>query len=394
MKIFKTHQCSTVEEMAISELQKLLDILKVVKIDTKIPTLQKCNLKPLQPEDSLYELRNLINDYIFHIDMFGVFGVYTAATCYMIQLERLILHCEDMKLYYLLNCVNTTIAYIKHTCEKFMGNCTVKEILQRYVSDQLNVLIQILREFKTESGQPLCSIIFVDRRFTAKILYHILRSLADDVEFSDIKADFMVGYNNSPYNTTREGLYVAKQNKKVLTAFTNKDINLVVASNVLEEGIDIPNCTLVVKFNKLLNYRSYIQSKGRARHKDSYYYIMVKDKDAAKFYQNYTTYLKVEKVLNDFLVGQNTTRSDPSQMEIERMYNELEFPPYIVKSARVDLLSAVALLSQYCQSFSSDKYTTYCPEWYIEENNNNQVRVVILMPLPCPIKEPIQVDCY
>lgn len=73
------------------------------------------------------------------------------------------------------------------------------------------------------------------------------------------------------------------------------------------------------------------------------------------------------------------------------MYNELEYPPYVVNSARVDLLSAVTLLCQYCQSFSCDKYTTYSPEWYIEKDIFKKQRVVILMPLPCPIKEPIMV---
>lgn len=75
------------------------------------------------------------------------------------------------------------------------------------------------------------------------------------------------------------------------------------------------------------------------------------------------------------------------------MYNELEMPPYVVNSARVDLLSAIPLLCQYCQSFSSDQYTVYAPEWYLETNALNRVRVVILMPLPCPIKEPVQVGC-
>lgn len=284
--------------MAVQELNSLLDIIMKVKIDTKTPTLQKSNLKPLEPEDGLSELRNLIKDFIFHVDMFGVFGVYTAAICYMIQLERLILHCEDIKLYYLLNTVNTVISHIKHTCEKCMGECTIKEKIERFVSDQVKVFVEVLREFKAQSNQELCSIIFVERRFTAKILFHILKAISEDPEFAYIKPDFMVGYNNSPYNTTREGLYVAKQNRKVVTAFSNKEINLVVASNVLEEGVDIPNCTLVVKFNKPANYRSYIQSKGRARHKESYYYMLVQESDLLKFYTNYTMYLQVEMTLN------------------------------------------------------------------------------------------------
>lgn len=92
------------------------------------------------------------------------------------------------------------------------------------------------------------------------------------------------------------------------------------------------------------------------------------------------------------MVGQNDNRPEPSQYSIDRMYNELEFPPYVVNEARVDLLSAIALLCQYCQSFNSDKYTVYAPEWYFEKNSLHMVRIAILMPLPCPIREPIMVS--
>lgn len=298
LKIFKKHQHTEIEAMTLATLSNLLDILSSAKLEAKAPTLQKTTLKPLKPDDGLHELRCMVNDFIFHVDMFGIFGIHTAAICYMVQLQRLIMHCEDIKLYSLFNCVNTTIAHIKHICEELMGNCSIQEKLKRYTSDQVKTLIQVLREFKARSEQELCSIVFVDRRFTAKILYHILKSMTEDPEFSYIKPDFMVGYSNSPYNTTREGLYVAKQNKKVVTGFCNKELNLVVASNVLEEGIDIPNCTLVIKFNKPATYRSYIQSKGRARHKQSFYYIMVESSEYTKYYQNYVMFQQVETILN------------------------------------------------------------------------------------------------
>lgn len=267
-------------------------------LETKTYTLQKNNLKPLEPGDGLQELRCMVKDFIFHLDMFGVLGIYTAAICYSIQLERLIMHCEDIKLFNLFTCVQTTVSHIKHLCQRHMGECTPEEKIERYTSDQVKVLIEVLREFRQRSKQELCSIIFVDRRFTAKILFHLLKMISELPEFSYIKPDFMVGYNNSPYSTTREGLYVAKVNKKVVQTFCNKETNLLVASNVLEEGVDIPNCTLVVKFNKPSTYRSYIQSKGRARHKESFYYILVQDAEVIKFSQNYQTFRQVEQILN------------------------------------------------------------------------------------------------
>lgn len=299
LKVFKKHKHCEIEKITLNLLNSLLEILDKVTIETKVYTLQKTTLKPLQFEDGLKELRCLIKDFIYHVDMFGVLGIHTAAICYLIQLECLILHCEDVKLYYLFKNTSTTIAHIKHVCEEYMDECSLEDKLKFHVSDQVKVLIEVLREFRNRSDQELASIVFVDRRFTAKILYHILKLVSEEPEFSYIKPDYIVGYNNNPYNNTRESLYVSKQNKRTVQAFCDKEVNLMVSSNVLEEGIDIPNCTLVVKFNKPTNYRSYVQSKGRARHKKSFYYILVSDEDYNTFKRNYMMFCEIEKILNN-----------------------------------------------------------------------------------------------
>jgi endoribonuclease Dicer len=66
---------------------------------------------------------------------------------------------------------------------------------------------------------------------------------------------------------------------------------------VLEEGIDIPECNLVVKFDLPKNYRSYIQSKGRARHRNSKYYIMVPRVRGSTFNTAYGSYQNTESAV-------------------------------------------------------------------------------------------------
>lgn len=270
-----------------------------LKINRSPVTKNTLNLKPLAPDDGLKDLRNLIKDAIYHIQMLGIFGSFKATMAYIIQLERLKLHCDDTKMYCIFSSVLSLFVQIKSIFQSEMKNIEPKDQIMRFSSDKIHVLIDILREYKVTSKQELCAILFVERRFTAKILYHILMALSEIDEFSFIKSNFIVGYNNNPYNSTREGMYVAKQNKKVFTGFYEKECNLIVASNVLEEGIDMPNCSLVVKFDKPTNYRSYVQSKGRARHRDSFYYIMVSTPDYRKFQANYYTFQAVENILNN-----------------------------------------------------------------------------------------------
>lgn len=55
-------------------------------------------------------------------------------------------------------------------------------------------------------------------------------------------------------------------------------INVLIATDVLEEGIDVQQCNLVIMFDRISTFRSYIQSKGRARMKGSEYIILNDEK--------------------------------------------------------------------------------------------------------------------
>ncbi|CAF4790786.1 unnamed protein product, partial [Rotaria sp. Silwood2] len=61
----------------------------------------------------------------------------------------------------------------------------------------------------------------------------------------------------------------AKYQRQVIREFRTGEINVLVATAVVEEGLDIPQCDLVFRFNKPPNFSSYMQSKGRARAKQN-----------------------------------------------------------------------------------------------------------------------------
>lgn len=80
------------------------------------------------------------------------------------------------------------------------------------------------------------------------------------------------------------------------------------------------------------------------------------------------------------------------------MYSEDPLPRYYVAgtdSAYVDMQNAISTLCQYCQSLPSDIYTSYTPEWYIQQKTEslgvNLNSVVILLPIICPLRDVIQV---
>lgn len=89
---------------------------------------------------------------------------------------------------------------------------------------------------------------------------------------------------------------------QVLRKFRAHETNLLIATSIVEEGVDIPKCNLVVRFDLPTEYRSYVQSKGRARAPISNY-VMLADTDKIKsFEEDLKTYKAIEKVRTEKLI--------------------------------------------------------------------------------------------
>ena len=70
---------------------------------------------------------------------------------------------------------------------------------------------------------------------------------------------------------------------KTLKAFKNGDLNIIVSTSVLEEGVDIRICNLVIRFDKPKTFRPYVQSRGRARAKESNYILLCTNQEKQDF---------------------------------------------------------------------------------------------------------------
>ena len=131
-----------------------------------------------------------------------------------------------------------------------------------------------------DQEHELCGIVFVERRYTALVLSEQINTVAEhDPELSFVKSKFVIGQGTDVKVFHSNEAEMSFQQEEVLRQFRRYKFNLLIATSVVEEGLDIPECNVVCHFDFPKNFRSYVQSKGRARAKDSRYYMLVDRKE-------------------------------------------------------------------------------------------------------------------
>lgn len=148
------------------------------------------------------------------------------------------------------------------------------------------------------------------------------------------------------------------------------------ATQVAEEGLDFQACNLVIRFDAIQTYKGYIQSRGRARKKDSEFIVMIEHgSDAYNKYQSKVAGEGQLKALED--------KRDPEDLADEP---ELENTPrFIVPETGAVLTydNAIALLSEACSLIPTDAYSPSShPDWKLEGFTDKYFNVVSLPMMP------------
>ncbi|KAF7405409.1 hypothetical protein HZH66_004315 [Vespula vulgaris] len=342
------------------------------------------------------KLLNIIEDIKEHADITGLYGVNKCILLHLIQLEYKKRTVDHQYATYFFEYVVTELFKLRKLLEDEMDNYTDQQKIYNFSSDRVLRLITLLKNFNdSKSGnQKFCCIIFVKRRFTAKVLYHVLKDVhAFDESYAFLLPDYIVGFNNSPYKNTKEILCISKWNREVLHRFRNGLTNCVIATDVLDEGVDIPVCTLVIRFDLPLDFRSYIQSKGRARYSSSQYAIML-DKNDHNYIKKHLLFQDIDKSLQKILVGKSELRKEPTAKEIKDQLYSYTIEPYIVKTSEntesiLTEQAAISLINRYCGLLLKSKFISLSPVWRLYKINEEKKLFQVSLKLPSlsPLKE-------
>uniref|UniRef100_A0A674MLV8 RNA helicase n=1 Tax=Takifugu rubripes TaxID=31033 RepID=A0A674MLV8_TAKRU len=146
-----------------------------------------------------------------------------------------------------------------------------------YENKSLSILrTKILQEFSTR--QDARGIVFTKTR---RVAIALTQWIQENPKFADldVKAAYVIGGGDQ---SVVKPMTAAEQ-KDVLTKFRSGEVNLLIATSVAEEGLDIPKCNVVIRYGHVGNEISMIQTEGRGRAEDSTYTVVdVKDSGVAE----------------------------------------------------------------------------------------------------------------
>ncbi|CAF3736044.1 unnamed protein product [Rotaria sordida] len=180
----------------------------------------------------------------------------------------------------------------------------------------------------------------------------------------------------------------AKYKRQTIKEFRSGEINVLVATAVVEEGLDIPKCNLVFRFNRPPNFSSYMQSKGRARAKQNASYVILIDGLDGKSVSNdmitYQSYEQIEKMLQEEFSIDNDDDFDTADL------NQLE--PYRTENgAVISAVRAAQIIYQYCAIIGNGQL---CPPRILYHKTSQSTFISVLsMPANCPVSEDVKVTC-
>ena len=213
------------------------------------------------------------------------------------------------------------------TVEGFTCDCEVQDSIPK-VSVKFERLLHILCKTYTPA---FCGIIFVEQRATVLTLYWLLSRHPTTKE--RFKCGTFVGMSNHELKRMKLGdLLDPRLQPVTLNDFRKGKLNLIIATNALEEGIDISACNVVICFDEPRNLKSFIQRRGRARTINSKYVVLSADgKSRAKAEE----WRKLEEEMITACQDQNRG-VDPNELDVSSI--QYQYDPFLIPSTKYDHL--------------------------------------------------------
>lgn len=249
------------------------------------------------------------------------------------------------------------------------------------LSDKVRLLIREL----LSAQETLVCIVFARERATVSALYEILTACPD------IANKFRIGtvVGTSSYQGRKRDIYdfasSITTDLSVLNKFRSGLLNLIIATSVLEEGIDVPACNLVICFDELVSFKAFVQRRGRARMRDSKLVL---------FFERSSLITKKWEAVEERMKQQyEDEERELRRLEIletdEQSQNFFEVES---TGARIGLDEAKQHLEHFCRTLSHGEFVDARPDYIVHHDwdaSGATVSATVLLPpfLPTNVRQ-------
>uniref|UniRef100_A0A8D2F5I3 Interferon-induced helicase C domain-containing protein 1 n=1 Tax=Theropithecus gelada TaxID=9565 RepID=A0A8D2F5I3_THEGE len=153
----------------------------------------------------------------------------------------------------------------------FENNKMLKKLAENpeYENEKLTKLRNTIMEQYTRTEESARGIIFTKTRQSA---YALSQWITENEKFAEVgvKAHHLIGAGHS----SEFKPMTQNEQKEVISKFRTGKINLLIATTVAEEGLDIKECNIVIRYGLVTNEIAMVQARGRARADESTYVLV------------------------------------------------------------------------------------------------------------------------
>ncbi|XP_025708253.1 interferon-induced helicase C domain-containing protein 1 isoform X2 [Callorhinus ursinus] len=139
----------------------------------------------------------------------------------------------------------------------------------KHENEKLTKLRNTIMEQYTRTEESARGIIFTKTRQSA---YALSQWITENKKFAEVgvKAHHLIGAGHS----SEFKPMTQNEQKEVISKFRTGKINLLIATTVAEEGLDIKECNIVIRYGLVTNEIAMVQARGRARADESTYVLV------------------------------------------------------------------------------------------------------------------------
>ncbi|KAL6856752.1 hypothetical protein J3F83DRAFT_718055 [Trichoderma novae-zelandiae] len=252
------------------------------------------------------------------------------------------------------------------------------------LSSKAKQLHEVLEDAFCKRQAKRC-IVFVQARSTAFLLADLFHQ--PGMLIPGMTAGYMIGSQSSAssaaYMSYREQIMS-------LQKFRYGETNCLFATSVAEEGIDVPECDVIIRFDLYSSAIQYIQSKGRARQKSSLYISMmevgnlehmrklrraVRDAHALR---QFCSALPEDRKVPDFVISPELLVAH--EQATQRTFSIAE------TGAQLTFITSLDVLAKFASSFPNESEDGIMPLEYIVNAVGKKFIARIVLPEGSPVK--------